>query len=489
MYKIIIAEDEPLALRTLKNIIDRHYPDMQVVGEARSGEEALSLIEEKCPDMVFSDIRMPVMDGIELIRQIRARNLDIELVIISGYQDFQFAQSAIRYGVVEYLLKPISLNKINTLMDKLRDTLNEKYQKKQYDCFRNLIVKNDYTVSDINRYLMNDRYYIGVIRKKGIPFRYGMQINELEINFDMNTGGHYWVLACRDESEVILIADRDIVTKMKEFTRVWCGGEYYTAVYSAKKIMLQDFADTVHNLIKEINARIIVSKTVFIEISSLEHQEDLAVVLSDTVVDQMTHYIKDYKVEELKRATIRLFSEWERNECPLIHVEKSLRTILYFASKYIHTDTLEDSMLLEEAVCYANNMGELMESFWFILHRSISQGKPETEKTGKEIFLDSIEDYLNNHINEVLSMEMVCDYFGISQTYFSRLFRTYKKTSFKEYFMKMKIDKAKEVMRAQPDLRLWEIAKLVGYEDAAYFSRVFKNITGELPSDFQRKYN
>lgn len=141
MYKIIIAEDEPLALRSLKNMIDRHYPDMQVVGEARSGEEALVLIEEKSPDMVFSDIRMPVMDGIELLRQIRARNLDIELVIISGYQDFQFAQSAIRYGVVEYLLKPISLNKINTLMNKLRDTLNEKYQKKQYECFRNLIVK------------------------------------------------------------------------------------------------------------------------------------------------------------------------------------------------------------------------------------------------------------------------------------------------------------------------------------------------------------
>lgn len=56
MYKIIIAEDEPLALRTLKNMIDRHYPDMQVVGEARSGEEALALIEEKSPDMVFSDI-------------------------------------------------------------------------------------------------------------------------------------------------------------------------------------------------------------------------------------------------------------------------------------------------------------------------------------------------------------------------------------------------------------------------------------------------
>lgn len=486
MYNIIIAEDEPLALRTLKNMIERHYPDMQVVGEARSGEEALALIEEKLPDMVFSDIRMPVMDGIELLRQIRARNLDIELVIISGYQDFQFAQSAIRYGVVEYLLKPISLSKIHTLMSKLRDTLNEKYLKKQYECFRNLIVKG-YADSDTNRYLMNDRYYIGLIRKKGIPFRYGMQINELEINFDLDNGGHYWVLACRDESEVILITDRDIVTKMKEFTRSWCAGEYYTAMYSAKKIMLQDFADTVQKLIKEINSRIIVSKTVLIEIGSLKPQEDFTAFLTDTVIDQMTHYMKDYKVEELKKATIRLFSEWERNECPLIHVEKSLRTILYFASKYIHTDTLEDSMLLEEAVCYANSMGELMESFWFILQRSISQGKPESEKTGKEIFLDSIEDYLNNHINEVLSMEMVCAYFGISQTYFSRLFRTYKKTSFKEYFMKMKIEKAKEVMRVQPDLRLWEIAKMVGYEDAAYFSRVFKNITGELPSDFQRK--
>ena len=207
MYNIIIAEDEPLALRTLKNMIERHYPDMQVVGEARSGEEALALIEEKLPDMVFSDIRMPVMDGIELLRQIRARNLDIELVIISGYQDFQFAQSAIRYGVVEYLLKPISLSKIHTFMSKLRDTLNEKYLKKQYECFRNLIVKG-YADSDTNRYLMNDRYYIGLIRKKGIPFRYGMQINELEINFDLDSGGHYWVLACRDESEVILITYR-----------------------------------------------------------------------------------------------------------------------------------------------------------------------------------------------------------------------------------------------------------------------------------------
>lgn len=121
MYKVIIADDEHLVKLGLRTLLHDETPDFRVVGEAEDGAEALALIERLQPDLLLTDIRMPVMDGLELLREMHGRELRTETVLVSGYGEFAYAQEALRYGAADYLLKPIQADALLALLGRLRD--------------------------------------------------------------------------------------------------------------------------------------------------------------------------------------------------------------------------------------------------------------------------------------------------------------------------------------------------------------------------------
>lgn len=122
-YKIIIAEDEELQLNSLVKKVERFCPDFNVVATAQTGSQALKLICEKHPDIVISDIRMPVMGGIELIEKARAQFPEMEFIITSGFSDFEYARSAIRLQVSDYLLKPVEPEELEKALQKVKQKL------------------------------------------------------------------------------------------------------------------------------------------------------------------------------------------------------------------------------------------------------------------------------------------------------------------------------------------------------------------------------
>ena len=125
-YKIIIAEDEELQLNSLVRKVEKFCPDFNVVATAQTGSQALKLICEKRPDIVISDIRMPVMGGIELIEKARAQFPDMEFIITSGFSDFEYARSAIRLQVSDYLLKPVEPEELEAALNKLKQKLQNR---------------------------------------------------------------------------------------------------------------------------------------------------------------------------------------------------------------------------------------------------------------------------------------------------------------------------------------------------------------------------
>lgn len=118
MYHVLVVEDELLIRDAIVEMVENYGSDYKVVGEASSGEEAWRLIQELWPTVLITDIQMPDMDGIALIRQIREHELPIVSIIISGHENFQYAQSAIRLGVSEYLLKPISEQELHSSLSR-----------------------------------------------------------------------------------------------------------------------------------------------------------------------------------------------------------------------------------------------------------------------------------------------------------------------------------------------------------------------------------
>ncbi|MFK7692528.1 response regulator [Paenibacillus sp. HJGM_3] len=121
MYKVIIADDEHLVKLGLRTLLHDETTDFRVIGEAEDGAEALALIERLQPDLLLTDIRMPVMDGLELLREVHGRELRTETVLVSGYGEFAYAQEALRYGAADYLLKPIQADALLALLGRLRE--------------------------------------------------------------------------------------------------------------------------------------------------------------------------------------------------------------------------------------------------------------------------------------------------------------------------------------------------------------------------------
>lgn len=131
MYKIFLADDEIWVIRGLKKLIEKIGAPFQVVGEASNGVMALEEIEKKKPDVLITDIRMPGMDGLELMKEIRKKKLDTKVVLVSGYAEFDYAQKAIRMGAVDYLLKPVEAETFAKVLENLEKMLDERGGKQE----------------------------------------------------------------------------------------------------------------------------------------------------------------------------------------------------------------------------------------------------------------------------------------------------------------------------------------------------------------------
>ncbi len=139
MIRVVIIDDEPLLVRSLQTMIERCGCGMTVVGSANDGVTGLSLIGQTCPDLVFVDVSMPVLDGLSLIGRLREEGNEVPVVILSGYQEFSYAQKAVSLGVIEYLVKPVNPMQLKTLLQKISGEIGRQRQRTLYRVLQHAI--------------------------------------------------------------------------------------------------------------------------------------------------------------------------------------------------------------------------------------------------------------------------------------------------------------------------------------------------------------
>lgn len=128
MYRVLLVDDEIINYQLFEKLVNWKEKGFEIVGTASDGQEALQQYELLEPDLIFMDIQLPLMDGLECVRCIRQENKDVQIVIVSAYGEFSYAQKAIRYGVQEFLLKPVSRIMLNQLVDKMKNVLDQEKQ-------------------------------------------------------------------------------------------------------------------------------------------------------------------------------------------------------------------------------------------------------------------------------------------------------------------------------------------------------------------------
>ena len=189
MYSVFLAEDEPWALMTLKSLIDWNENGFVISGEADDGISAWERILRIRPDLILSDIRMPGLDGLSLLKKIREGRLDTEVVFISGYSDFDYARTAIQYGCMGYLGKPVDEDELEECLERVRIKLQEKRGEENKEADEDGYQSENVLVKKIMSYI-EENYNKGISQQK-IAKEFGLSESYISNLIKKNTGKSY----------------------------------------------------------------------------------------------------------------------------------------------------------------------------------------------------------------------------------------------------------------------------------------------------------
>jgi two-component system response regulator YesN len=497
MYRVILVEDEPAAAENIYDIIRIYCPQFELVASGENGEEGLNLARMHHPDLLLTDIRMPGMNGLELIIRLYEELPDIKTMILSGYQDFEYARTALRHGAIDYLLKPISPATLQDTLNRAIPALESSRENKAISLIRKLLNKGTNDPPELKKYFPAPLYTAGICRKNGLPKRFGTFKPLAPPAFRIL--GDTVDMYGRDEMECLHIEaaglppSKELVRKISWLNRDAPG--YSTIVFYEKTFPLQELPVIAGLLYDTLNLELCIG-TPKIIFTSAEGPRTRSKFFSSNRDNSLMYYLKEKRFDKVRAILHEAVCACEKAELPQFLAEEELRFILEeirislwgeggYSGGTQNLPVQKESIefLLDEAFYYATNYEDLTESLLYILDKLLPEEEQPINKVDTPEFFSLIEGYIKSHLAETISLQQLCVRFGISQTYMSRLFRKYKSQSFIDYLTCIRIEKAKEILSDGTTL-IKDTAAMTGFNDQFYFSRVFKSLTGQSPSDF-----
>ena len=492
MYQVLIAEDEPAALEHLYNVIQNKCPGFQVAGTAEDGKNALEQIEYLRPDVLITDVRMPVMDGIFLIKRVKEKYPDILTVIVSGFQEFDYAQTALRYGVCDYILKPVKPSVLQECMYGLEKRLDEYYYGLRNRMIQEMCAGTSPSPGQFGRIFSEKEYYVALLRRNCLPRRFA-EFRGVEI---FSGKEEQMMVYGRDEMEALYICPSSLLLynsfyqfMMHVLEKERKNSAFYTLVLRGRPIQAEQLPEMIRQFYQALNYRLVIGKDQIIRLEDESREEEKDYQASDNAsLDRLEYLVKERNQQEIPGEIARCFARWTEEDYTQLATEEKVREMF---SLFRRADLLKEPVamceyFIDEAFYYAENMQKLAENIQQILCRNILE-EGRTGKIDTPEFFHKIEEYMQEHLSEQLSPQKVCGVFGISQAYLSRLFRKYSTSSFSKRLTILRVERAQQLMRENSELFIKDIAARVGYGDQFYFSRIFRSITGISPTEYMEE--
>ena len=543
MLKIFLAEDEVVVRETIKRMIPWEELGFELVGEAADGEMALPLLIRLQPDLLITDIKMPFMDGLTLARLAKKEIPGLKVVILSGYDDFNYAKQAIGIGVEDYLLKPITKNALIERLSEIRSRYeHEKTQKEYYEKFQREMQayeKNssrdffealvDGSMDMMEVYERAEKLGLDIVAEAYNVLIFTMNCDEdfsgqrdeyssweaesLELleNF---FAGHssamlfrsnifsYGVLL-KGQRETIEENTRACVDEIRKILSRQDGRrEWFLAVGQSVE-RLSQIQKSYHTASRAFSQRYLYDENIlyYDEMETMEHPggqaetEDNAYLqkvdvnalnpailqkfLSNGLQEETENFVKDYFYAIGQEPMESLVF---RN-----YVILNVRFSVISFIKGLGCDTNEmESADTEEVLAES---GKNMESAIAYAKKMISQAieiRDQNSGNKNRSILKTAVDFIDSHyMEEDISLNTVANVANVSSNHFSALFSQNMGQTFIEYLTTLRMNKAKELLRCT-GMRSSEIAGEIGYKDAHYFSYLFKKTQGMTPSDYRK---
>jgi two-component system, response regulator YesN len=529
MYKVLIADDERLVREDVKNIISEEDLPLELVGEAKNGQEALDMIEETCPDIVITDIRMPLMNGIDLIKNIRMKFNDIKFIIISGHAEFEYAREALSLGVMDYILKPFEnanitrvIMKVCKEIDKMKGVESELRNNFNYNIekyLNNLIFNYEHKAGswvDIVQMIpdLEKEYYsliiIHGVQPKNLRTGSSKEDHDLEASDadsmirDLCSGKMILFNNLRDKTEILIITYAstcaDVIRQNNIFvnncflkinkgmdipltsgiSNCYRGAENLQKSYKeAKYAVNMRFINGNNNIYRYSDVEVLYKseyKTPERKLQSLEmvlHHMD-----SSTAQPDISKAVKDiFSYDGIMAAGA--------GHVQMLYMDV-IKAIMHFCECY----NINIFDFIDEKVVYGENIGDFnsktdIEEYVLSLMIKIIEAR-KSKHSDTRLLIKEVEKYIEKHFQENISFNGVARQYRVNSTYLSRVFKIITGKSLSRYLEDIRIDTASMLLE-RSDNAIQEISANVGYTDNQYFHRVFKKSTGMTPNEYRIK--
>lgn len=529
MIKVLLADDEERVCRLIQALAEWETFDMQLVGVAHNGIEALALAEKTKPDIVMTDIRMPGCSGLELIGQMRRLCTQSEFIIISGYTQFEYAKMAIQYGVSDYLLKPINKQELQEalgrlsqkirlqrkeeadhsalcrkhqddqrkarsryLMDVVSDNCKaetlegmnrEYYRSFRKGLFRGFAIKLDYSLDGFSEediaHVAERVRRIGLSRLQGISY-------DADIWFDGSVG--YGLVNYAPDSR-IRVQERlgqlllDLQLKREVFS-----GIVFTLAAADEVEKETEIRQSVCMARQLVEERLIFGsqKVITNHLSAVRRPIQPDVEKGYRLLCQAVELGAPAGIEGVMEQMRQFFSsagDLTGEDILKIVVQVGVR----LAQRRSDPDGLEAVVKDFRSKCaVCGSVDALLKCLKALAQQELAwQNSLEDMEKKRPVQMAKI--YLDNHYAEAVSLEQVAADAGFNASYFSVLFKKECGIGFQDYLTELRMKKAKEMLK-KSSLPVAEICEQVGYRDLRHFSKTFKKMTGLNPGGYRKLY-
>lgn len=479
---LLIADDNRLNRFTLKSMLSEILTEEDTILEAWNGKEMIAVCKEKMPDIVFADIKMPYVNGIDAIAECKKHNMDTIFVVVSGYSDFEVAQRALQLDVQDYLLKPVDEEKLCRVMEKIqkklseeKEKLNSRFKLALFDAFNDFRVFGEDTEYEEKNY--GDGFIYEVLSVKSRYFGKNQK---------------YYV---RFQNEVI----QNMEMLGKKLLKI---RSYYTHIYSEEGTIFFVFCTTesgqreIHSFVKKMSADmkrqdIVMHFTCFSRKSMREvyhecMQDDMYRGIEMNYPEGALINLDSLTVPDETRQILKQISQlmdaWECGDV-LVYKEIAYRLYQNYQDKNTKINMKELSHYC--SVIGLNVKGDSFREFCQSLIDSFSVIFVDAK--GEKDVVEMVKAYIERNYMNDIGVAHVAEVFDLTPNYLSSIFRQKVGCKFTEYLTNVRMEHAKQLLVEKKNASINDIAVMSGYNRAAYFTMVFQKVTGLKPSDYRKK--
>jgi two-component system response regulator YesN len=509
MRTLLIADDEQKIRLGLRAMVEREFPGHYDILFASDGDEALALCERGGVEIIITDIRMPRMDGIALIKHISEALINPAILILSGFDDFQYAKEAIRHDVKEYLLKPIVREELFSALRRIEEEITRSEQinerLEEGDQYREALRKS--TLNEIfARSLMDEDEVAGKCLEVGlVPFEFPYYVGiafgdfgkrerlngESYLQRTSSERGWKWIGLEDKDGMNVIVSDRLELFEGLLVYFVGSGTEGFRIGLSGKEEKLGKIKLRYEEAKHALKYRLLSgqARSGLICYDSIKEREDDYEIPMESI-RKLANMLGTDREKEMKSLLLEVLDISKLNELPIGYVEGVVAALNELVFDQVFHSYGEASIEIFKLYKKAGNVYNFAsiheyyhcaESLLFSLNdyiRHIKAIHVEHKEMSKAV------QYIHDHYHQDLSMAIVSNHVSLNYSYFSECFKEFTGESFVNFLKKVRVEQAKKFLEATDD-KVYEIGKRVGIENPKQFNRVFREMVGVSAMEYR----